>query len=252
MNIVRKVIINSGTIVTVVNTNGGWTTVKNSEGKEQKLRNGALRDLNELELSMTTTSGDKAWPVGGGKPAKKDANAPKAAAETEKKPAKVKPGVVDALPESDTVLSGDGSEVLSNGKLVKPDYNRYQKHDIKTNSGRKSLDIGDEAAAILRGQAIEDCFFIVAKHLVAGTGKVDDEEGTEVSKVEAELKAKYQHLNVGMQRMNLGNRLRKALGTYGNMNAHKRATDMGGEHQGPNYGKRQGETLKRAADKAPA
>ncbi len=57
-------------------------------------------------------------------------------------------------------------------------------------------------------------YFIVAKNIAA-------KDGSDVDSLESELKSAYRHLNVGMQRMNLGNRLRKVLGTYGNLNAHK-------------------------------
>lgn len=251
--IIKKALVNSGAIVTLVSTTGGWTTYLDSEGKEKKIRNSGIRDLTEMEQGM----------FGG-----KEAKAPtKKADKKEAAPApKAKKGrdPVSARPETDDVLSPDGSEFVSKDKLVKPDYGRYVKHDTKSPSGRKALDIGDEAAAILRGQAIEDCYFIVAKNLAkANNGSTDE---ADVAKIEAELKDKYKHLNVGMQRMNLGNRLRKAMGTYGNLNAHtkQRKTDV---EPGPNeyvpteaelaedeanggvkYGKRAGEILKRATD----
>lgn len=100
-------------------------------------------------------------------------------------------------------------------KLLNPDLEHYVKHPkVKTPCGRISMDINDEAAEILRGEDIADCYFIVAKHMAAA-------DGGHADTIELELLEKYKHLNVGMQRMNLGNRLRKAMGTYGNINARK-------------------------------
>lgn len=245
---IKKALNNSGAIVTFVSATGGWTTYLDSDGNVKKIRNSGIRDLTENEQKMF-----------GGKPAavpkapKVKANKPAAAP----KPAKVQ-SVKRAAEEG-----GDHTTPIAQ-KLVQPDYGRYVKHDTKSPSGRKALDIGDEAAAILRGQAIEDCYFIVAKNLAkANNGSTDE---AEVATIEAELKDKYKHLNVGMQRMNLGNRLRKAMGTYGNLNAHtkQRKTDVepGPDEYVPTeaelaedaangyvkYGKRPGETLKRATD----
>jgi hypothetical protein len=224
----RKVLIKTGAIVTVVSTNGGWTEIKDAEGKPAKVRNGGLRELTEFEKAAT----------GGKTPAKKadmkkSDQGPAAAKPAQPAaPKKLARGVVDAQPESDDVLNGDGSAPAD--KLVRPDYDRYIKHDTRSPSGRKALDIGDEAAAILRGQHIDDCYFIVAKNLAKADGVADDEAGVNIAEIEKELKDKYAHLNIGMQRMNLGNRLRKALGTYGNLNAHKnkRSTDEGGPNEG--------------------
>lgn len=110
-------------------------------------------------------------------------------------------------------------------KTVDPDLTKYVTHKVKTPSGRKAVDINDKVADILRGEALEDCYFIVAKHVATSTQE-DAQETPEqydarVDKVEKDMREKYKKLNPGMQRMNLGNRLRKAIGTYGHLNAHK-------------------------------
>lgn len=76
-------------------------------------------------------------------------------------------------------------------------------------AGHTSYDNGDEVATKLRGKDLDLVYEAVAKVLA----KL---EGEDAGKVEKALKAKYQHLNVGMQRMNLGNRLR---GAYREMSA---------------------------------
>jgi outer membrane biosynthesis protein TonB len=78
------------------------------------------------------------------------------------------------------------------GKPV--DISNYVKS--KTAAGGTSLNNGDSVAEMLQGKDLDQCYDIAAKKL----------------KVEAkDLRKQYGHLNLGMQRMNLGNRLRKVL-----------------------------------------
>lgn len=71
-------------------------------------------------------------------------------------------------------------------------------HDktVKTAGGNTSVDNGDAIAARLRGATLDAVY--------AGAAEVLEEN-------EADLRAKYAHLNIGMQRMNLGNRIRAAI-----------------------------------------
>lgn len=78
------------------------------------------------------------------------------------------------------------------GKAV--DLKSYKK--TKTASGGTSYNNGDEVAEKLEGKDLDAAYSIVAKAL-----KVEEKE----------LRAKYKHLNVGMQRMALGNRMRKVV-----------------------------------------
>jgi outer membrane biosynthesis protein TonB len=78
------------------------------------------------------------------------------------------------------------------GKTV--DLSKYQK--AKTAAGGSSFNNGDSVAEKLEGKTLEDVYGIVAKAL-----KVEEKE----------LRSKYKHLNPGMQRMTLGNRLRKVM-----------------------------------------
>ena len=66
----------------------------------------------------------------------------------------------------------------------------------KLEDGRSFIDNGDEAAQTLRGSTLDEVYALVAKHM--GVTQKD-------------LKAKYAHLNLGQQRMNLGNRFRRIL-----------------------------------------
>ena len=79
--------------------------------------------------------------------------------------------------------------------LYLPQYvaNRVTRAD---GSLKRALDCGDEVAAKLRAMTIDEVYAFAAKLV--------DVKPTA-------LKAKYEGLNVGMQRMNLGNMIRKAL-----------------------------------------
>lgn len=81
-------------------------------------------------------------------------------------------------------------------RLVPANMERYVLHDEKTASGRRRIDIDDDTAAKLRELDLEGTYKYAASVL-----------GENVKS----LKEGYQHLNPGMQRMNLGNRIRKAF-----------------------------------------
>jgi hypothetical protein len=81
-------------------------------------------------------------------------------------------------------------------RLVPADLSKYVLHETKTASGRRHIDVDDDTAAKLRELALPAIYKYAAKVL--------DESV-------ASLTEKYQHLNPGMQRMNLGNRVRKAF-----------------------------------------
>lgn len=79
--------------------------------------------------------------------------------------------------------------------VVNPDYlGNYNK--VVLADGTVVRDNGDDAAEMLRGTELDGAYKLVAKKIGMS---VDD------------LKTAYAHLNNGMQRMALGNRLRKAL-----------------------------------------
>lgn len=65
----------------------------------------------------------------------------------------------------------------------------------KTAGGNISVDCGDKLAEKLRGASIDTVYLEASKIL---------------GEKEADLRSKYTHLNLGMQRMNLGNRMRAA------------------------------------------
>lgn len=82
-------------------------------------------------------------------------------------------------------------------RVVNADLSRYHfDKEVKTAGGHVSVDCNDTVAADLRGRALDAVY---------------DEAARVLSVSKADLVTKYAHLNVGMQRMNLGNRMRAAL-----------------------------------------
>jgi hypothetical protein len=66
---------------------------------------------------------------------------------------------------------------------------------LKSAGGNATMDNGDALAKTLRGAELDEVYAQAAKLL---------------GETQTALKAKYSHLNAGMQRMNLGNRMRAA------------------------------------------
>lgn len=86
------------------------------------------------------------------------------------------------------------------------DLSRYASGLAKTPSGRNTIDTGDYVAALLRGLSIDALYAEAARFMRCYDG---DEAATE-----EQLRARYGHLNIGMQRMNLGNRMRGVYGRH--------------------------------------
>jgi hypothetical protein len=117
-------------------------------------------------------------------PAKKAKTAvKKSAAKAEKKGKKAKVKTGEGVPKGPAAL-----------KEYAPKYTKDSEH--KTVSGNVSVHCGDAVAKKFLGKSLDEIYPIVAK-------------ATEEN--EKDLRKKYAHLNVGMQRMNLGNKLRGVL-----------------------------------------
>jgi hypothetical protein len=93
-----------------------------------------------------------------------------------------------------------GVRTASNGSLIRTvagrehDISGYEK--VKNASGHTSYDNGDDVAQTLRGKTLDEVYALASKKL---------------KEPEKDLRTKYKNLNPGMQRMSLGNRLRKVL-----------------------------------------
>ena len=90
----------------------------------------------------------------------------------------------------DEVTTEDDNKVV-----VKADREKYV--SARSASGSKSLHSNDEVAKALEGAGVGDQYVLTSSLLGV---------------TEKELHEKYGHLNVGMQRMNLGNRIRGFIG----------------------------------------
>lgn len=124
----------------------------------------------------------------------------------ESSPAQDEPAAAEESKTSEESTMGDASKKKrkatkkANGHAVRTisgkafDLSRYEK--VKTAAGGVSYNNGDEVANLLQGKELDAVY-----KTVAAKTKVE----------ESELRKKYKHLNAGMQRMNLGNRLRKVL-----------------------------------------
>lgn len=77
---------------------------------------------------------------------------------------------------------------------IKPDLTKY--HSGVSGSGKKTKNCGDDIAAALDGFTLDEVLAVASKL-------------TDVT--QKELRAKYEHLNTGMQIMNLRNRIRGAV-----------------------------------------
>jgi hypothetical protein len=102
--------------------------------------------------------------------------------------------------KSTKVKSGKKVVRKTNGddpRLVPANLEAYHvDKDKKTAGGNPSIDSNDKVAIMLRGRELDEVYAQVAKRCEVTV---------------KELKTKYSHLNPGMQRMNLGNKLRGVL-----------------------------------------
>lgn len=92
-------------------------------------------------------------------------------------------------------------------KIVKASYDpsRYVRGLGETASGNSTYDINDDVAQVLRGKTLDQQYEETAR-LIKKAGL---EEGT-MANIAKALRKRYSKLNPGMQRMNLGNRARRA------------------------------------------
>lgn len=232
---IRKQLIQiCGKVVKEISRNSGWTTYETDEGKYFKTRNGQCKTVSDetlkkynpdhgkieavkdekkveskvdhrtLQISYSfgfneCENGDRkmtrltngwvqeqldAYNVGWNDAATGKPRNPEQY--TEKTITKIEP-------PREARVKGDGVPRICGNEF---NFGKYVVHEAKTASGRPYVDIDDEVANLFRGKTLEEIYVMTAESL--DTSKDS-------------LVAKYEHLNVGMQRMNLGNRLRKAM-----------------------------------------
>ena len=97
-----------------------------------------------------------------------------------------------------SVMTGRKLKSEQKHGILEPNMSKYVRGLGLTVHGNRTIDIDDKVAKMLRGSDVKEMYQIAAKAL-----------GEPVRA----LQKQYGHLNIGMQRMNLGNRMRKALRT---------------------------------------
>ena len=82
---------------------------------------------------------------------------------------------------------------VDEAKLIEADLEKYTLHTSTTKAGRRHIDIDDDVAAKLREMDLDGVYKYAAEILEVSVNKLRD---------------RYKNLNPGMQRMNLGNKIR--------------------------------------------
>jgi len=183
-NTTQATITKTGVAVHVLETlTGGWSKIKDGKD-EKKVRTNTLTFPPAPVESVTKAKKVTAAAVD----SKEDAPIAVAAA-------KVAPPKKDPVPAHFVGDRTPGKTAKIGNTEVNLD--RYFVSDTKTPSGRRTIDTNDEIAQSLRGLPLEQVY-----QLAAETTGISVEE----------LQDKYAGLNTGMQRMNLGNRIRGAEG----------------------------------------
>lgn len=211
--------LDNGAVIEVVEVNGGWTTCRDVEKWfEFKLRNSKIGEYVEPPVEE-----------------------PKAEEPKADKPEYLHPAEVCPVCGSKEVFHGFGTEAgdiineetdwgchhcdfemhiadfpeLAKDKLIKADLDRYVRGAGVTNSGRPTVDIDDVVAKALRGDDLEVLYPRVAAWLQAMGRETIGRGSKKMEVTEENLRQRYSRLNVGMQRMNLGNILRGAMNDLG-------------------------------------
>ena len=188
--------LDNGMTIEVVEVNGGWTTCRDIEdGFEFKLRNGKVGEYVAPELAEEPEA-ESVEPV---------------KAELAKEP--------DLCPSCSVLIHGDICDncghIIESNKLIKADLEHYVKGAGITNSGRPTVDIDDVVAKALRGDDLEVLYPRVAAWLQLMGRETIGRGAKKIEVTEENLRIRYSRLNVGMQRMNLGNILRGAMNDLG-------------------------------------
>lgn len=129
-------------------------------------------------------------------------------------------GTTDEQAEAEAAAAEvEEEEVQRDTPVLHFDLTHYASGLAKTASGRKTIDTNDAVATRLRGKTIEECYGIAADFIRRYAA------GDEKPPTAADLQERYGHLNAGMQRMNLGNKMRGAFGRHMDREAARAAAD---------------------------
>lgn len=185
----------------VVKVSGGWTTVIEA-GRPYPLRNSKVSKFvdaegNEQAKPANLDAPKSSWPTP--ESVSKKAPTKPASRASGPKPAESKKAKAKAKAERTPRERIARPEGWKPTDALKEARKHYEKSKVLGKEGkieRRGIDCADEVATMLRAKSIDQVYKLCARH--TGTP-------------EAELRGKYWHLNLGMQRMNLGNRIRAAM-----------------------------------------
>lgn len=177
-----------GRLCDVSKVSGGWSSITDWDGRACKVRNG------ELTLSPLTAADVVTIAKGDAVANRQELSRP--AVEIPNIQVQTRSNTMATrknkkAPKAKANGNGNGHAVRKLGDSEFKNFDKYVSNT--TASGNKSYDSGDAVAAKLRGLSIGDVYDTAAAKL-----------GVSVRT----LKDKYSHLNLGMQRMNLANRMR--------------------------------------------
>lgn len=157
------------TTAILLGRSGGWATVQTKDGNQYKYRSGQV-----VEVPFDT---------------------PDEILDILSVPDNLRKYIPKASPPKPEPVRAAATHIKI-GRMMVPKDRYHVNRDVKTSSGRSSVDNGDPVASALRGLPLPAVYRMVA-------------DAIEVPL--PELEARYRHLNPGMQRMNLGNIYRKAV-----------------------------------------
>lgn len=162
--------------------------------------------LGALAFPHAQTAAPETAPAAPPAPTPKDAKAP---VEPKASKKKAKPAAKKVAKKKPSGKSGASAEGVTGPAVLKKYAPNYKKGGTdgkaKTASGNVTIDSGDKLADKLRGKPIDEVYDEAVKVLNTAL-----EEGQE-KHTKKSLMDKYGKLNLGMQRMNLGNRMRSIL-----------------------------------------
>jgi hypothetical protein len=229
-------ITSTGILAALLSSKSGWATVRTADGTESKVRTGQIEEVSEKEAAKFTKMADgiKA------KAEKAAAKAAKAAAKPAKEPKEPKAPKEPAAPRVAAaphfVADKTGGEAkIAKIKNTEFDLSKYFVSDAKTPSGRRTIDVNDEVAQELRALGLDEVYAKAAEALECGV---------------EELRTAYSHLNPGMQRMNLGNRIRGAEAAKAKAAEKARKAEVAAEKAQESAAKKAKAAEEKAAKKA--
>jgi len=190
------IITTTGERVEIISVNGGWTTVQSMDAatREFKVRNGALSDhvtLSGMTAGLAMTKAEIARSYNDEIVRIYNADGTGPVAEVKKAEVAIEKAKASARVKMDINERKNGRV----DPLYLPQYTAYATQ-LADGTKKRSIDKGDTVALSLRRLTLDAVYATAA---------------SATSIAAPALRDRFAHLNPGMQRMNLGNMIRKAL-----------------------------------------